>query len=327
MKRIAPYLFMLLFVVGCDEGRPVSPPPDLSAYEFREGDVLLQHIPSHLGSVIRDIAESRYSHCGLVVNNGGRLAVIEAIRPVKYTSLPEWVGQGQGNDFTQLRPAGLSAEQLAQVAGEARKLLGSPYDLQYDLDENKIYCSELIYKAFLRGAKLKVGALQKLEELNWQPYENFIRHLAGGGLPLERVLVTPESLAKDENFKQVASNFPAAVHEPSHETKDLAGIWAGVYTIKGLDEATAEIAFDAKGKFLRGEIRSAGEYIRIVSVRVNPFKKQRAFVAVLQDSRGLTAAIEACFKDNRRRLIGTWKDSQGYTGVFSLERLTENMQE
>ena len=40
---------------------------DLSKYDFCEGDILLQHLPSKLGSVITDVTNSQYSHCGMVL--------------------------------------------------------------------------------------------------------------------------------------------------------------------------------------------------------------------------------------------------------------------
>ncbi|OVE82501.1 hypothetical protein BVY03_00805, partial [bacterium K02(2017)] len=151
--------------------------------EFKEGDIVFQHIPSKLGAVIADVSNSDYSHVGIVVNKNGILNVLEAIGPVKYTSINEWIHQGFNNEYTQLRLQPKYHHVIKPAINEAKKLLGKPYDLQYELDEKKIYCSELIYKAFKRAANLELGKIERLKELNWVPHTLYIIYLTGGELP------------------------------------------------------------------------------------------------------------------------------------------------
>ena len=56
-----------------------------------------------------------------------------------------------------------------------------PYDIHYDLDDQAIYCSELIYKAFERSTGEKLGKLQKIGELKWQAHAPVIREIEVGG--------------------------------------------------------------------------------------------------------------------------------------------------
>ncbi len=48
-----------------------------------------------------------------------------------------------------------------------------------------------------------MGTLETLGDLNWQPFEENIRALAGNTLPLDRVMITPVSLSKATQIEPV----------------------------------------------------------------------------------------------------------------------------
>src|SRR5262249_35783026 len=185
----------------------------------------------------------------------GEAHIIEAIGPVRCIPLTKWLKQGDRGHFLQMRLKTVTDDQIAGTVKAAESLLGLPYDLQYELDDQKIYCSELVYKACLRGAGIEVGKKEALGDLRWHRHEKFIRVLAGGELPLDRQMVTPLSIARDPNFKLMYSTFPDRKSEPRYDESALAGTWRGDYTIKGLVPATATVGFDATGKFISGDIR------------------------------------------------------------------------
>ena len=85
----------------------------------------------------------------------------------------------------------------------AEKFIGLPYDIQYELDDEKIYCSELIYKGFKTASGQNLGKTVKLGDLDWKPHEQVIRAIAGDPVPLEREMITPRDLAKAEQLDAV----------------------------------------------------------------------------------------------------------------------------
>ena len=184
---------------------------DLSKCTFREGDILLQSLGGVLCKVIEGVSKSPYSHCGIVAEINGKLYVLEALPPaVHYTPLKKWINRGYNPRFTQIRVKNMTAENIDKVLLEAEKFIGSKYDFQYEISDTKIYCSELIYKAFMRAIKLEVGTKESLGSLNWKPYEKLIRQLAEpkGSLPLKRVMVTPRSLVDSAQTKIIYTNYP-----------------------------------------------------------------------------------------------------------------------
>ena len=322
-RRILSGPLLCLLIVAFLSAGKLAPEPevDLSQLDFRKGDIVFQHLPGKLGSVICEVTNSSLSHCGLIVDRKGEPCVLEAIGPVRYISLKKWLRQGDKGRFTQMRLKEVSQDQVAKTVTAAEALLGRPYDIQYELDDKKIYCSELVYKAYLRGAEIEVGEKEELGNLNWQGNEAFIRTITGGDLPLERVMVTPASIARSSRLKLMYSTFPARQDEPFYEQSVLAGKWSGDYTIKSLTPVTATVEFDRRGVFSSGAIRLAdGSAVAIRDLRVEPFESQREFAGRLRDARGIDGDVRARIQDEGRRIIGTWKDDRGNRGVFSFEK-------
>jgi hypothetical protein len=254
----------------------------------------------------------------MVVERKGELYVIEAIGPVRYIELKTWINQGDKERFMQMRVKDVSVMQIERTVAAAEAMLGRPYDIQYELDDEKIYCSELVYKAYRRGAGIEVGTQEELGKLNWRGSEAFIRAITGGSLPLERVMVTPLSVAVSPRLMMMHWQMPPQKQEPLYDQSALAGKWTGDYTIKGLTPATATVEFDRRGGFLSGGIQLADDsHVAFEDLRVTPFKSQREFTGKLRDARPIETEIQARILDEGRRIIGTWKDELGNRGVFS----------
>jgi hypothetical protein len=73
--------------------------------------------------------------------------VLEAIGPVQETPLDEWIARGRSSYFAPFRIVPPYDGAIPRFLESARSYLGRPYDVLYELDDEKIYCSELI-KAF-----------------------------------------------------------------------------------------------------------------------------------------------------------------------------------
>lgn len=166
-------------------------------YAPREGDVVFQSLTgSPLKELIEGATESKFSHCGMVVRREGRWMVIEAVGPVREIALPDWISHGVKGDFAAFRLDPTYDAQIPAIIAEARTFLGRPYDFRYRFDDEKIYCSELVFKAFLNVTGEMLGRVRKACELKWEPYKEFIVELEGGPVPLDRELITPRDLSE-----------------------------------------------------------------------------------------------------------------------------------
>lgn len=129
--------------------------------------------------------------------------MIEAYRNVEETPLLIWLARGQGDAFTVHRLKPPYQEHIPKLIEEARKDLGKPYDVRYEWDDEKIYCSELILKAYQRASGETLAPLKRLGEMNWKPFKSTIEHFEKGPAPLDRQIITPVALAESEHFDKV----------------------------------------------------------------------------------------------------------------------------
>ncbi len=171
--------------------------------DVQNGDFIFQHLPGPLTEMIADMTKSRYSHCGIIVKKADGFVVLQAIGPVKETPLNQWISYGVGRKFTIVRFKKPYQKDIPAMIQEAYKFLGRPYDIQYEWGDQKIYCSELIYKAVFNASGLRLTEFVRLGDMKWQPYEKMIRSLADGDLPLERRMITPESLVVSDKVEVV----------------------------------------------------------------------------------------------------------------------------
>jgi len=192
-------LLVLLLTLNAEEAIKYAPV---------EGDMLIQSFPgSPLTTAIESCTKSEYSHCGIVEFKDGKPYVIEAVGPVKETEFAKWVNHGRKSKYVAMRMKDNYTKRIPDFIQAAKAYLGKPYDMHMDMDDAKIYCSELLYKAFKEAYKEEIGKVQKLGDLNWQPSEQFIRKIEHGGLPLERVMITPLAIVDSDKLIKVFSNY------------------------------------------------------------------------------------------------------------------------
>lgn len=174
------------------------------SYSPQEGDFVFQSLVKNpLVNAIEGVSNSPYSHCGIIINKNDKWMVLEAVGPVKETPLLSWIMQGRNFKIDAYRLKPEYRKNIPAMIKEAEKLKGRPYDIRYRMDDEKIYCSELIYKAYKNTCGEELGTLTKLGDLNWQPYIKTIEYYEKGPVPKDRLMVTPVSISKSSLVEKV----------------------------------------------------------------------------------------------------------------------------
>ncbi|WP_240360289.1 YiiX family permuted papain-like enzyme [Pyxidicoccus caerfyrddinensis] len=182
--------------------------PRLEA-SLRTGDIVLHTSRSRQSEAIRAATESPLSHVGMVEVTPQGAWVVEAVQPVQRVPFAKWKARGLKGHILVLRPKELSDAQRQQAVDAAKKHLGKPYDWKFGWDDEAMYCSELVRKAYAQGAGVEYGKMERLGSLKVQGLEKVMRERYGVKVPLDLELVTPASLAVDEKLEVVHSDFPA----------------------------------------------------------------------------------------------------------------------
>lgn len=174
-------------------------------YAPQEGDIVFQSLPhSPLVDAIEGATHSPLSHCGIVSNQQGRWVVYEAFDGVEAVPLRDFIYRGRGGALAVYRLDEAHRRHIPATIKHVQSYVGLPYDARYRMDDEAIYCTELIYKAYRDASGGdRLGTLIRLGELDWRPYERTITQLEGGPAPLDREMITPHALARAAQLQSV----------------------------------------------------------------------------------------------------------------------------
>lgn len=167
---------------------------------LRDGDLIFHTSKSDQALAIQLATHSPYSHCGLLYQQNGQWQVLEAIQPVTLTPLRNWIFRGKGDHYTvkRLRDAdkALTPQALQQMKAAGQAMLGRDYDLTFGWSDERIYCSELIWKVYERGLHRRIGQLQQLRDfdLSHPAVQAKLRERYGDKLPLNEPVISPASI-------------------------------------------------------------------------------------------------------------------------------------
>lgn len=199
LDKIKRVLILLVVIWGCAVCSPSIP----EGYNVHEGDFVFQSLPhSDLVDAIEGITQSPYSHCGIVEKKNGDWYVIEALGSVHETEISQWIQRGRDGHFVAYRLNKVLEVKTETILDAAREYFGRPYDIHYEFDDEKIYCSELIFKAVKKATGIELGKVQTIAELNWKPYE-VVALAIEGRMPLERRLITPKAITEAKELIKI----------------------------------------------------------------------------------------------------------------------------
>ena len=187
-KLLAFAVLGLLYLLSCN---------DSFAQQLRDGDIIFQTSRSQLSIPIQKATHSQYSHMGIVFLRNGSPCVYEAIKTVQYTPLKNWIARGEGGHYVvkRLREADriLTSQAVTKLRQAAAKFQGKLYDSYFEWSDNRIYCSELVWKIYDRGLGIRVGRLQKVRDLDLSDpvVKVKIKERYGNKVPLDETVISP----------------------------------------------------------------------------------------------------------------------------------------
>ena len=177
----------------------------------RDGDIIFQTSQSSQSLAIQRATGSPYSHMGIVFFRGGKPYVFEAIATVRYTPLASWIARGKGGHYVLKRlkdaPNILTSNGLSKLRATTRQFEGRPYDLTFEWSDDRIYCSELVWKLYDRALKIHIGELQQLKDFNLTDplVKAKLRERYGNHVPLQEPVISPGAMFQSPLLVTVAA--------------------------------------------------------------------------------------------------------------------------
>lgn len=166
---------------------------------FREGDILFTSSARGQGEAIIAATGSPYTHCGIVFEKEGVLMVLEAVQPVRVTPLREFIAHGAPGKFAAKRlRQPIAPAEYRKARSWATQQVGRDYDIRFGWDDERLYCSELVWKIYQKaGVELCAPRRFRDYQLERPAVRKIIEERFGGmeRVPMDEKVVAPSDLA------------------------------------------------------------------------------------------------------------------------------------
>jgi hypothetical protein len=175
-----------------------------------DGDLVFQVSRSPQSVAVQRATGSSYSHMGIVFVRSGKPYVLEAAATMRYTPLAQWIARGEGRHYVlkRLKNAStlLTDENLAKLRSAAHQLEGRPYDLTFEWSDDRIYCSELVWKIYERALGVHIGELQRIKDFNLSDpiVQTKLRERYGTRIPMDEPVISPVAMFQSSLLTEVA---------------------------------------------------------------------------------------------------------------------------
>jgi hypothetical protein len=175
--------------------------PAPPSYELlKDGDLIFQTSKSDQSQAIQLATDSKYSHCGILFKEKNEWYVFEASNVVKKTRLKDWIDNGVDHKYAvkRLKDADqiLTTTVLEKMKSVSLRFANRPYDGHFEWSDEKIYCSELIWKIYHETLGIELGTLRKLKDfdLSHPQVKEIMQLRYHGKVPLEEPVIAPSDI-------------------------------------------------------------------------------------------------------------------------------------
>ncbi|KOY88044.1 peptidoglycan peptidase [bacterium 336/3] len=180
--------------------------------KIKDRDIIFHVSLSGQGKAIQLATKSKYTHCGIIYEENGNFWVYEAIQPVQKTPLKEWIQRGDKQHYVikRLKNASnvLIPEVLQKMKDYGKTFQGKNYDIYFSWSDDRIYCSELVWKIYYKITGIQIGKLQKLREFDLTSSEvkQKMQERYGNNIPFDEDVISPASIFHSKLLTTIISN-------------------------------------------------------------------------------------------------------------------------
>ncbi len=164
---------------------------------YRDGDIIFQTTDGQTGKAIQLATHSEFNHCGVLFFENKEWVVYEAIQPVRKTSLSDFNSRGKGV-IKRIENKVFSKEDIQKLKTLFKKYENKDYDDAFNWSDERIYCSELVYKLYNNGLQIELCKPRKLNDfdLSHPLVKAKLKEKYGNKIPLDEPMVSPEDIYK-----------------------------------------------------------------------------------------------------------------------------------
>tara|TARA_B100000508_G_scaffold91658_2_gene71458 strand:- start:23533 stop:24180 length:648 start_codon:yes stop_codon:yes gene_type:complete len=212
-KLILLSIITFLFI-GCQDistSASLKGPKKSTNTKLQSGDIIFQSSMSGQSYAIQLATHSKYSHVGILFEKDGEMMVYEAVQPVCVSDLDEWISRGDDDHYVVKRLKNaedkLTPKILEEMKSEATNHLGKNYDLYFGWSDERIYCSELVWKIYNRTLGIEVAKPQLLKDfdLTHPVVQKKLKERYGNNIPYDEKVISPGAMFESEVLEEIMS--------------------------------------------------------------------------------------------------------------------------
>ena len=153
-----------------------------STDKLKEGDPIFHTSKSEQSPLIQYATMSVLSHCGIIIEKGNGLYVLEATGKLKLTPLQDFINRGKGKQWWAKRVID------KPIKVKYSHLLGRRYDTSFKPDNNLFYCSELLHHIYQKQFGIELCKYKKVSDYHLTGLKKKLRQR---GISLNQEVVAP----------------------------------------------------------------------------------------------------------------------------------------
>ncbi|MFL3663668.1 MAG: YiiX family permuted papain-like enzyme [Flavobacteriales bacterium] len=204
-SRLNLTLIGIAFLISCSgDDNPTATVSTIITTDLQDGDIIFQTSKSAQSKAIQLATGSKYSHVGIIYLKNNNTFVYEAVQPVKLTPLKDWIKRGEGSHYVvkRLKDAEtiLTPEVRSKMGSFGESFKGKPYDIYFEWSDDRIYCSELVWKIYHEAAGVDIGELEKLSSFNLDEpaVKQKLKERYGNDIPMDEQVISPASMFESD---------------------------------------------------------------------------------------------------------------------------------
>ncbi|TGL35800.1 YiiX family permuted papain-like enzyme [Leptospira perdikensis] len=180
--------------------------------KLAEGDIIFHESLSEQATAIKLATKSRYTHVGIIFKYGNTYKVLEAVEPVKLTDLNSFIHRGTKDHYVIKRIHNskqiLNPETVHKMKDYGNSLLGKHYDIYFEWSDDRIYCTELVWKLYDQFTGIRIGNLKTLKDfdISSKPVQTLMKKRYGNQIPYSEPVISPVDMFDSSELVTVISH-------------------------------------------------------------------------------------------------------------------------
>lgn len=176
---------------------------------LKDGDIIFQSNSAFdEGKAIQIVSKSPLTHCGVLFKEGKEWFVYEAVQPVTKTPLKDFVKTANGETYAVRRlrdEEPLTPDALKKMKEYMESNVGKDYDHKFGWGNDKMYCSELVWKAYYEATRLKVGKVKMVGDFDLTDplVKRLVEERYGKNVPTSEPTITPGDVFNSRRLKTI----------------------------------------------------------------------------------------------------------------------------